>query len=126
MPFNSGILMILGVRVTRAGSCLGNEVSVLAGSGCLGTAQILNFHEMGGGAVGKRQCLDMSVTIRLLSQDDRGQGEGSVGPHLGSSVRRPGWKVETRPVAPWGCCWSTRLRSVSPAMSSPERFPSAP
>lgn len=69
MPFNSGILMILGVRVTRAGSCLGNEVSVLAGSGCLGTAQILNFHEMGGGAVGKRQCLDMSVTIRLLSQD---------------------------------------------------------
>lgn len=95
----------------------------------LGAAQILNFREIsGGGGVGRCQCLDMSVTRRPLSQDaglPRGQGGGSVGPHLGSSVCRPGWKVATRPAAPWGCCWSTPLRSVSPAVSSPERFLSA-
>ena len=81
--------------------------------------------------MGKRHCLDMGMKIRLLPQPAGLSVLGSAGPaglralmvltwgplYLYLTCRR-GQKVErVRAAAPWGCCWSTHLRSVSPATS---------
>lgn len=77
--------MMLGVKIVALELemvALETRRRFSAGFGFLGTVQIMNFYEwtVPGGIVGKCQCLDMNMRVRLLPQPV--SGLGSLGPAL--------------------------------------------